>query len=290
MLTREEFLFLGEDREKILAQMPCLLGIASRIRARCSENHSQIDPWLSFETAESSAPFPPNSRHRTVHLHDGLPSSGSLSVGLVQGSFDPFHMGHLLMGVDAVADGACDFTIFMPNADRSSGGDSAKPDKTIHEWRMRTAFAGGVDDFFPAARLSPFGGGGDTLFSFGCLFDRNRNLIERLAHFSVVAIFGSDVVLRPKFIEWTNMTYGKLRERSGGKAEFRFRVVERPGYSGNSEISDILSRLDYPSIIVPEISCASSSSIRQDPFSAIWLYPRSVPLLEAFLLYGRPAH
>jgi len=286
ILEGDEYSFLGPMKDTILSRLPLFQGIAERIRRRMQgcDPGNIVDPWVGFVTTNAAFAFPPSSRHRSVQLNSTPPDSSRLSFGVVHGSFDPFHLGHLLMGLDAVADGMCDFSIIMPNSDRDAGGSSLKPDKSAHGWRMRTAFSGGVDDFFPVTRLSPFGFQGDAYAAYARLIGENRAMLDGLDEVSVVVIIGSDVVFRSSFIEWTNATYGKIRGLLGPRSSLRFRIVERSGYTDCATRAGLL---DFPVTVVPEVACASSSSIRSDPLSAIWLYPRAVPLLESFLLYGR---
>ena len=146
LLDGDEYAFLAHARDVILSRRALFFGIAEKIRRGMDsgEPERRIDPWASLSVTETPETFPRDSRHRAPPLHEG---ASRLSVGIVHGSFDPFHLGHLLMGLAAVADGTCDFVIFMPNADRASGGSSEKPGKSAFDWRARTAFEGGVDDF-----------------------------------------------------------------------------------------------------------------------------------------------
>lgn len=281
----DEYSFLGDAKATILSRLALFQDITERVRHRTQgrENGRQIDPWLRFETTDGSCSFPASARHRTVQLHAGYPASGILSVGVVHGSFDPFHLGHLLMGLDSVADGTCDFSVIIPNSDRSEGGSSDKPEKSAHGWRMRTAFEGGVDDCYPITRLSPFGRSGDVYAAYSRLIGENRDLIDACDRFEVVVILGSDIVFRPRFTEWTNATFSRIRPLLGPHGTLSFRIVRRAGFDDCLEAA---RTLDFPVSVVHEVSCASSSSIRLDPVCAAWLYPRAVPLLESFLLYG----
>jgi hypothetical protein len=279
-----EYDFLGDRRESVFEARSVLERLIGKIEARLIRDVT-FNPWAGFRIADGDSIWPAESRHRTVALNE----APATSVGIVHGSFDPFHLGHLMMGLDAVADGSCSFSVFMPNADRAAGGTSLKPNKSSHSWRMRTVFAGGTDDFFPLTRASTFGCEGDTVCAYGRLIAENRELVEQGDGLDLVVIIGSDITLRPDFIVWTNPAYGRIRDAAPpGKIRIRFRVVERPGQDMTPDgrpIRDILDRLDFPWSVVPEISCASSSSIRQDR-SAAWLYPRAITLLEAFLLYS----
>jgi len=285
LIEREEYSFLGPMQETIASRLPLFHTIAERIKRRMQgwEPEGKIDPWAGFVTTDDPHAFPATSRHRTVQLHEKPPASARLSFAVVHGSFDPFHLGHLLMGLDAVADGTCDFSVIIPNADRSAGGSTVKPEKSAHGWRMRTAFEGGVDDFFPVTRLSPFGSVDGTYSAYERLIGANRPLLDRLDEVTIVVIIGSDIAFREGFTAWTNDTYGKIRKLLPSRADLRFRIVAREGFT---DCERYANTLDFPVTIVPEISCASSSAIRKDPVSAVWLYPRAVPLLESFLLYG----
>jgi hypothetical protein len=282
LLDGDEYAFLAHARDVILSRRALFFGIAERIRRGMEDRDPgrRIDPWASLAVTETPEVFPRDSRHRATRLHEG---ASRLSVGIVHGSFDPFHLGHLLMGLGAVADGTCDFVIFAPNADRASGGSSEKPGKSAFDWRARTAFEGGVDDFYPAARLSSFGSSGDAVAVYSRLMGANRKAFESLDELTIHSIIGSDIVFRPRFAEWTNDRYGRIRELLGPRARLRFRIVERSGFS---DCSARARTIDFPVEVVPEISCASSSAIRLDPVSSVWLYPRAVPLLESYLLYG----
>jgi hypothetical protein len=217
-------------------------------------------------------------------------------------------MGHLLSALDALADGTCDFVVIMPNADNLAGGSSLKPNKSSHSWRMRTCFEGGVDDLFPALRLSSFGAQGDTVQAYKALLEANREVIDSLEGLELVVIVGSDIVLRERFAELTKDYFRRIAAcRKDGKIHLSLRVVQRldfvctlfPGSPIEEGLSDtpealaeldrirrITQSLDCPVSITREVSCASSSSIKHDRGSEIWLYPRSVPLLEALLLYS----
>lgn len=284
-LEGDEYAFLADAKAAILSRFALFQHNIDRVRRRMQghEPGKKIDPWIQFETSDGSYPFPGLARHRTVQLRSGLPADGILSVGVVHGSFDPFHLGHLLMGLDAVADGTCDFSVIIPNSDRSEGGSSDKPGKSAHAWRMRTAFEGGVDDCFPIMRLSSFGRSGDVYAAYSRLIGENRGLIDACDRVEMVVILGSDIVFRPRFTEWTNAAFSRIRPLLGPRGTLSFRIVRRAGFD---DCIKSARTLDFAVSVVPEVSCASSSSIRLDPVSAAWLYPRAVPLLESFLLYG----
>ncbi|HNY22427.1 MAG TPA: hypothetical protein PKO22_09805 [Treponemataceae bacterium] len=284
----DEYDFLGSRRDLILQERPCLERLLSRIESRLVLDPS-FNPWAGFCVSLDDKGYSPSSRHRTVSLNVAPPRS----VGVVHGTFDPFHLGHLIMGLDAIADGSCDLIVYMPNSDRSAGGSSVKPNKSAHPWRMRTVLSGGADDFFPLTRVSTFAREGDLARAYGRLVDANREIVEGPSGLDIVIIIGSDIVLRPDFIEWSNPAYARIAALApGGGLRLRFRVVERGGHSASADgraVRDILRDFDFPHEIVSEVSGASSSSIKQDCASAVYLYPREISLLEAFLLYSPDA-
>jgi hypothetical protein len=288
-LGESEYDFLAERRDAILAIRPALEAQLAIVERRLSTDF-RFNPWLPFRTSEGVGAWPAQSRHRLVPLDRDAAIPSALSIAFVQGSFDPFHLGHLAMGLDAVSAGACQFACYVPNADAARGGPGGKPNKSAFPWRLRTALAGGVDDFWPLTRASTFGIDGNVIESYAAFARENADVIDALDRVEFVAVIGSDVVFRPNFVAWTNAVYGQVpRLRGDGKLGLSFRVVARTGYeadSGGRTVADIVRALDFPAVIVPELSCASSSSVRRGDEGAAWLYPRSIPLLEAFLLYG----
>lgn len=284
----EEYDFLGARRDLILRERPSLERLLSRIESRLLLDPS-FNPWAGFCVSLDGKGYPPSSRHQSVILNVAPPRS----VGIVHGTFDPFHLGHLMMGLDAIADGSCDLIVYMPNSDRSSGGSSVKPNKSAHPWRMRTALSGGADDFFPLTRVSDFAREGDLARAFERLVDANRHIVCGPSGLDIVVIIGSDIVLRPDFIEWSNPAYARIASLAPtGGLRLSFRVVERNGHSASPDgraLREILRDFDFPHEIVNEVSPASSSSIKQDHANAVYLYPREVSLLEAFLLYSSDA-
>jgi len=281
----DEYDFLGPRRDRILTERSFLERLLSRIESRLVLDPS-FNPWAEFCVSLDGKGYPSSSRHRTVCLNVAPPRS----IGVVHGTFDPFHLGHLMMGLDAIACGACDLIVYMPNSDRSAGGSAVKPNKSAHPWRMRTVLSGGADDFFPLTRVSTFGREGDIARSYGQLVDANRELIDGPSGLDLVVIIGSDIVLRPDFIEWSNPAYARVAALSPtGGLRLRFRVVERGGHDvapDGRTVREILRGFDFPYEVASELSCASSSSIKQDGSCAIYLYPREITLLEAFLLYS----
>lgn len=287
-LSGEEFDFLDARRRAVLSRLPLFIDCFRHLRM--SERPLSIG--FPFEILDPTFPLPANQRHESFlpapapgTLNGGELPVDELSVAMVHGSFDPFHLGHLFMGLDAVCDGTCDFALFMPNADRSRGGPTAKPDKSPFGWRTRTVLAGGVDDLFPALRYSSFGLKGGTVESHRRLLEANRPLLERLNRFELWIVIGSDILYRKDFEHWTNTTYRELASQVRlPSMEIRFRIVERPGYPFDP---DQVRALDFPWTQVKEVSLASSTAIREDPVGAMWLYPGGVVALESFLLYGR---
>lgn len=278
-VTGEEFAFLGERRRDVLSSFPLFM---EKIEALDTPARSAAIR-TAFTTLDPDVPLSPDCRHGAVSL---APRAGDeLSFAVVHGSFDPFHLGHLFMGFNAVADHSCDFAIFMPNADSARGGSSLKRDKSPFAWRTRTALEGGVDDLYPALRLSSFGERGGTVDSHARLLAANRDTLIGYKRVRLWIVLGSDILHRQGFVEWTNSTYRSLLDAVRlSHLSVRFRIVERPGYS---LLRDRLDALDFPWISVPEVSIASSTAIRTDPVRAVWLYPREVMALEAYLLYGK---
>jgi len=276
-----EFAFLGERRNAVLSRLPLF---TERLRQLGLSN--RLDGMVTpFETLSPDIRLPDCARHMGCFVPPPSSPARELSVAMVHGSFDPFHLGHLFMGLDAVCDGSCDFAVFMPNADRENGGPTEKPSKSPFSWRARTLLSGGVDDFYPALRYSSFGSRGGTVESHLRLLLANRPRLADLDRFVLWIVLGSDIVRRPHFASWTNDTY---REVLAGLAlpnvEIRFRVVERAGFPLLREAMDTL---DYAWISVPEVSLASSTAIRDDPVAAVWLYPGGVLALESYLLYAK---
>ncbi len=281
-ITGEEFDFLEARRRAVLARLP--LFIESFRQIRNLDRRPALE--CPFSIHDPAFPLGPSLRHRAETGKIAPAASvDALSVAMVHGSFDPFHLGHLFMGLDAVRDGTCDFALFMPNADRMHGGATLKPDKSPFAWRSRTVLSGGVDDMFPALRYSSFGIRGGTVESHRRLLEANRPLLERLKSFELWIVIGSDILYRRGFEKWTNTTYRELVSLLRlPSLEIRFRIVERAGYAFNPEL---VRALDFPWTLVSEVSLASSTAIREDPIGAMWLYPGGVVALESFLLYGR---
>ncbi len=287
-VSGDEFSFLGERRNVVVSRLPLFAERLAKLRALASP-----PGYLHrFETLTPELALPECSRHRPERAGDiawtDAGETGRLSVAMVHGSFDPFHLGHLFMGLDAVCDGSCDFAVYMPNADRERGGTTVKLDKGPFAWRARTALSGGVDDLFPALRYSSFGWRGGTVESHIRLLEANRPLLERLDRFDLLIVIGSDILHRKGFSDWTNRTYREILESVALPAlGIRFKVVERYGYPVLREPMDAL---DFPWVSVKEVSFASSTAIRDDPIAAVWLYPGGLLPLESYLLYGQRAN
>lgn len=290
-LEEGEFSFLGSRREAVLSGLPSLLGRIASLKTAAARGSLAMDFALGGPETEADGPWPSlpeGSRHRRALLDPPAEGLRSLSLALVHGSFDPFHLGHLFMGLDAVADGTCDFALFMPNADRNQGGATVKPDKSPYPWRARTVLEGGVDDLFPAVRFCSFGYRGGTVESHLRLLEANRQLLCGIPETTLWIILGSDILYREGFAQWTNGTYGAILERAALEGlRVCFRVVERSGYP---VLRDRLEALVFPWVTVSEISLASSSAVRADPVAAVWVYPGELGSLESFLLYGSPRH
>jgi|GEM_PF-1204286 len=284
-LDGEAFSFLGGLREETKAHRPRLLELLDRILIRYAFE-GRVDPWMTFDATEGQLrSFPEDSRHRTIALDEPSRPGRRLSIALVHGSFDPFHLGHLYMGLECVADGSSDFVIYMPNADHWHSTSPLKPGKNDYAWRARTVFVGGVDDFYPISRLSPLGKRGKTPWEICSLLERNAELIDGSEGIVLTVVIGGDVTSRPGFAEKTNEMYGRVASfRGGGKVSLRFRIVERESGSADT-LSDQAGGLAFPFTVVGSVSSAASSAIRRAECYSDNLYPGSLTLLEPLFRY-----
>jgi len=287
-LDGEAFSFLGGLREETKAHRPRLLELLDRILIRYAFE-GRVDPWMTFDATEGQLrSFPEDSRHRTVALDAPSGPGRPLSIALVHGSFDPFHLGHLYMGLEWVADGSSDFVLYMPNADSWHTTSPLKPAKNDYAWRARTVLEGGVDDFYPISRLSPLGKRGKTPWEICSLLERNAELIDGSERLDLTVVIGGDVTSRPGFAEWMNEMYGRVATfRGGGKVRLRFKIIERePGSA--SRVAEQAAGLAFPFDVVSSVFSASSSAIRRAERYSDNLYPGSLALLEPLFRY-RPA-
>jgi hypothetical protein len=284
-LDGEPYSFLGGLREQAKAHRPRLLEILDRILIRYAFEGS-VDPWTTFDATEGPLrSFPEDSRHRTIALERAPGPGRPLSIALVHGSFDPFHLGHLYMGLECVAEGSSDFVIYMPNADHWHSTSPLKPGKNDYAWRARTVFAGGVDDFYPISRLSPLGKRGTTPWEICSLLERNAELIDGSEGIVLTIVIGGDVTSRPDFAERTNEMYGRVASfRGGGAVRLRFRIVERES-GGSGALAEAASGLAFPFEIARSVSSAASSEIRRAECYSENLYPGSLALLEPLFRY-----
>ncbi len=284
----EEFDYLDSLRKSLKNHRPEILELLAQIRKQFISKN-KINPWLNFKIYNTDDKhYNSYNRHTTLELNKNLPANKVLKVGIISGTFDPFHIGHLLMGLNHLANGTSDFVVYLPNADAWINRDPAKPNKSNYNWRFKTVMDGGVEDMFPLLRVSSFRRHGEDLIL------NNQELIDQLDKIEFNVIIGSDILKKPNMVNKLKSDYKTLQQMGNhpGKINFTFHIIQRKNSILNeTEIAEIRKELSFPIIIESSVSdastTASSSQLKEgliDNFSN--LYPSSLNLLGAYIRYN----
>ncbi|HOV99089.1 MAG TPA: hypothetical protein PK595_05915 [Bacteroidota bacterium] len=286
-LDSKDFGYLGSLRESIKSYRPEVIDLLQKIRDQYAIK-KQINPWQSFNISKGDLRYYDGyARHSSMALKEELPVNKIIRVGIIGGTFDPFHLGHLLMGLNHLAHGLSDFVVYVPNADAWIGKNPSKPNKNNYEWRFKTVMNGGVEDIFPLLRVAYLKRQGEPPWEIADLILNNQELIDKLDRIEFNIIIGSDVLKRPGIIKKFESDYKNLQKM--GKPEkinFNFHAVQRKGAElTDADIDRIKDSFTFKLTIEPFISDASSSNFKEGDGSFCCFYPSSMTLLESFIRY-----
>jgi len=286
-LDSQDFGYLGTIRESVKSYRPEIMDLLHKIRDQYATK-KQINPWQSFKISTGDLPYYNGyARHSSLELHNELPAENTIKVGIVGGTFDPFHLGHLLMGLNHLANGLSDFVVYVPNADIWGGKYPSKPNKNDYEWRFKTVMNGGVEDLFPLLRVAYLKRQGEPPWEIADLILNNQELIDKLDMIEFNIIIGSDVLKRPGILSKCESDYTNL-QRMGKpeKINFNFYAVQRKDSElTDADITYIKKSLSFKLTIEPSILNMSSSNFKDSAGNTSNFYPSSLPLLESFIRY-----
>lgn len=261
-----------------------ILELLAKIRKQVISN-KRINPWLDFKIHNSGDKYYNSfKRHLSLELDESIPVNKTINVGIVNGTFDPFHIGHLLMGLNHLAHGTSDFIVYLPNDDVGVNEYSAKPNKSKFNWRFETVMYGGVEDMFPLLRVSTFGKNGKNI-----VFN-NQELIDKLDKIQFNIIIGSDILKKPNMAKKLESDYKSVQQMgvSTSKINFTFHIIQRKKSElSEKEITEIRKSITFPIIESPVSDASSTASSTQlkegvvDHFSNI--YPSSLNLLGPYI-------
>jgi len=281
--NNKELSYLGFQKQNIKKHKYEILDLLTKIRKQIILS-KKINPWLKFEINDiDDELYKIFTRHSSIELDETIPVNKILKVGIINGTFDPFHIGHLLMGLNHLAHGTSDFIIYLPNADMCNNIYSAKPNKRNYNWRFKTVMYGGVEDMFPLLRVSSFGRQSEYIIL------KNQELIDKLNKINFNIIIGSDLFKKPNMIRKLESDYKAFQKigSSPSKIEITFHIIQRSNFELNDkEIAYIKDNLTFPIIESPvsdASSTASSTQFKQGDVNRYAnIYPSSLNILQEY--------